>query len=37
MRNQRAKEPPECDGHCPAEAAVTVIGGRWKILILWPS
>ncbi|MEN9353417.1 MAG: hypothetical protein RL318_742 [Fibrobacterota bacterium] len=30
-----AKEPIELQTQCPTEAALAVIGGRWKVPILW--
>src|ERR1700694_2222236 len=35
MRNQRAKRIPEHGELCPTEGAIAVIGGRWKIILLW--
>ena len=32
MPRQKRKE---CAEHCPIEGALAVIGGKWKLLILW--
>jgi DNA-binding HxlR family transcriptional regulator len=35
MGNQQDKSKPHSDEFCPTQATVAVIGGRWKIVILW--
>jgi DNA-binding HxlR family transcriptional regulator len=31
----RRTEAAKCDAKCPAESTVGVIGGRWKVPVLW--
>jgi DNA-binding HxlR family transcriptional regulator len=35
MRNQHAKCLSKHGESCPTQATIAVIGGRWKIIILW--
>jgi DNA-binding HxlR family transcriptional regulator len=36
MGKRATETPSDGEGHvCPAEVTVVVVGGRWKLLILW--